>query len=798
MTLRPYQAAVIESARRALTTKGSVVIQMPTGAGKTKVASAMLADADGTAWFICHRVEILRQAAKAFAEAGIEFGIVSPAIDPETRKPYPFEPHKRVQIVSIGALKRRIADLPLPTTVFWDECHHVPAKSWAAIREALVDAKHIGLTATPERLDGKGLSEWFEELVVGPTIETLVKGKFLSPFRYFAPSEPDLTAAKLQAGDYHKKDADAVMNTPVLIGDAVAEYRRVADGKRAIAFCTSREASKALADRFNAEGIPACHVDGKTDDDERRAAIESLAAGDIKVLSNVEVFTEGVDVPGIEAAILMRPTKSPTLLLQMIGRALRPVVGKMAIIMDHAGLHREHGLPGGDWHWSIDGGAAKARRIAGQRGPRVCPKCKEARAEREPVCATCGFEFPTGREIGEYDGVLHEVRGEVPEGWAAPGTFMKIIGVGGSTVASLIRQGLPNDGGLIPIEDGKRWVKENWAPTRHPPIGVDSPDEWISGIAFCEMVGLSQGALSTLAGLPGVRRAKNGWIHAPSGIDAVKGHYSSPASPPKDVNNPEEYEPKNHFARRIGRNVKLIDRWALDPEFPNARNGWVHVERGLEWANGEAARGTREKRLRTGTADDYVVLRAAAARYRKSSTGIKPWFADGMPAGGILSGDFSASDEWVKQNRFREAPPLDVPDPENYERPDPFAKMMGASSGSVVEAWESKGMRRAPNGWVHVPTCREWVSINWHPTNVAPRDVSDPAAYCSTNAFGRMIGKHGATIAEWRKKGLPCASNGWVHIQRGLEWIRDNTNIVIPPESWPTANDNAAPTKRAA
>ena len=167
MELRPYQAAVIESARHALTTKGSVVLQMPTGAGKTRVASAMIAEGSETTWFICHRQEIIRQAAKAFAAAGIDFGVVSPAIDPDTKKPYPFEPSKPVQIASIGTLKRRMADLPPPATVFWDECHHVAAKSWAAIREQLAGTKHIGLTATPERLDGRGLSEWFDELVVG-------------------------------------------------------------------------------------------------------------------------------------------------------------------------------------------------------------------------------------------------------------------------------------------------------------------------------------------------------------------------------------------------------------------------------------------------------------------------------------------------------------------------------------------------------------------------------------------------------------------------------------------------------
>lgn len=396
--LRPYQATAVESAIQALTTNGSAVLQMPTGAGKTVVATEIVGQVNKPVWFICHRQEIERQVADAFTLAGIDFGIVSPRYKPDCTK--------AVQIISVHS--KWLEDLPLPYFVIWDECHHVPAPSWASLHKRLSSAKHLGLTATPERLDGKGLSDWFEELIVGPSIAELVEQGYLSPFRYFAPSDPDLASAKLQAGDYRKKDADAAMNTPVLIGDAVAEYRRVADGKRAIAFCTSVDASMALVGRFNAEGIPARHIDGTTGIDERKETIAAFEAGEVRVLSNVEVFTEGFDVPSIEAVILLRPTKSPTLLLQMIGRALRYVEGKTAVIMDHAGLHHDHGWFASEWDWNINGGAAKARRRGGARGPRRCPECKEVRAEREPMCA-CGYEFPTGREIGEYDGVLREV-----------------------------------------------------------------------------------------------------------------------------------------------------------------------------------------------------------------------------------------------------------------------------------------------------------------------------------------------------------------------------------------------------
>ena len=147
MTLRKYQAESVKKTLAALEKFGSAVLQMPTGAGKTKTAMEIVAGHDGIVWFVCHRREIERQTAKAFREAGIEFGIVSPRSKPDYSK--------RVQIVLVGTLARRVADLPAPSLVIWDECHHVAAKSWAEIREALTDALHLGLTATPERFDGK-------------------------------------------------------------------------------------------------------------------------------------------------------------------------------------------------------------------------------------------------------------------------------------------------------------------------------------------------------------------------------------------------------------------------------------------------------------------------------------------------------------------------------------------------------------------------------------------------------------------------------------------------------------------
>ncbi|WP_158673349.1 DEAD/DEAH box helicase [Bosea sp. FBZP-16] len=650
--LRPYQVTAIDSALAALSNSGSAVLQMPTGAGKTRAATEIVRNEPGTVWFICHRQEIERQASAAFAAAGIGHGIISPRGAPEYSK--------RVQVVSVATLARRLADLPPPALVIWDECHHVAAKSWSAIREQLASAKHLGLTATPERLDGKGLAEWFAELVVGPSTRELIDAGYLSDFRYFAPSEPDLTGAKLRAGDYRKEDVAKAMNAPVLIGDAIAEYRAKADGKRALVFCAGVEASKALVERFNAEGIPALHVDGTTPATERDEAVAQLASGEIKVLSNVDVFTEGFDLPAIDAVILLRPTKSLALFLQMIGRVLRRADGKSeALIFDHAGLWLDH-----DWFdlpttWSLDGGA-RSRRLAGRaHGPRRCPECKEVRAERAPVC-DCGYEFPTGREIGEYDGDLREMRGIVPEGCVTLVEFANSRNEKYGTVKHWPKMGMPMVGRYVPKVEADNWVDTHPSLRRSP----DKTSEFVSKRAFAKMVGGSGSA----------------WVIA-------------------------------------------LQRRGL----PAAHNGWVPVQEGLAWM--------------------------------------------------------------AELNSDR-IPPLGVDDPENYESRSSFGVRCGYSAG-IVPYWEKMGLVTARNGWVHVPTGLVWVSENIAGNRSRPRNVEDVGAYESFSSFHRRIGI-AYKRAKQMQEHLPRASNGWVHIQKGLEWVRDNTSIEIPPEAWPSANDNDA------
>lgn len=710
MTLRQYQADVIDNARQALERSGSVVIQMPTGAGKTKVATSMIADQECPVWFICHRQEIERQAASSFARAGIDFGVVSPRADPDYSKP--------VQIVSHGTLARRINDLPHPSTVFWDECHHVAAKSWSAIRERLSDAKHIGLTATPERLDGKGLSNWFDELTVGPSTRELIDEGYLSEFRYFAPSDPDLSAARVQAGDYAKKDLASVMNTPVLIGDAVREYKEKATGKRALVFAASVDMSKALVDRFNENGIPARHIDGKTPTDERDAAVQALASGAVKVLSNVEVFTEGFDLPAIDAVILMRPTKSLALFLQMIGRALRKAEGKHeALIFDHAGLWLDHGWFDAPIEWSLDGDARKRRlHLMGDGRLRRCPKCKEVRSERIEVC-NCGYEFPSGREIGEFDGQLHELCNAVPDGMATVSAFAKRHCTSTGGIASWCARGLPRRAGFIPIDEGDAWVYAN--------VNLSDPR----------------------------RRAP----HHTSG----------------------EYETQAAFARRIGVGVATVSRW-IKEGLPN-KDKWVNINEGTQWAG---------ERL---PPDGAVSIAEYAKSKKLSAATIQNWIRSGMPACLGLRPIMiipTLADEWIiKKDKGVDLRMSICRKPDSgWETRAGFAKLIGVAAGTITE-WKTKGLPTNDFGHINIDDGVTWVAENSWKAGFGTESQSMFAARLSVSQ---------ASVSAWKAKGLPCVKSGWVSIQRGLEWVRDNTGIKIPPEAWPFANNNDLPTKQAA
>lgn len=411
--LRDYQESLIEGCRQVFRQgEDTVLIQLPTGGGKTITSAFMVqrsSDKGLVCWWLVHRREIITQASKTFASLGITHGIIAGGNCTD--------PAKRVQIGSIQTIVRRLDKLTPPDMIFFDEAHHMASGQYQEVFDRFPNAKKVGMTATPARLDGRGLRQWFANLVMGPTVALLIERGALAPYRLFAPHVPDVSQIGTVGGDLKRGDLADVMDKPSIVGNAVEHYKKLCPGKRAVAFAVNIQHSLHIVEQFNFEGIRAEHVDGTMDTASRDAAIQRFIDGETLVLSNCELFGEGFDVPAIEAVILLRPTKSLSLYLQQVGRALRPAPGKdYAIILDHAGnsLPRElngqgHGFPDDDREWSLDD---RPKRKSGEKSEvtiRTCPECF-AVFRPVPSCPNCGHVYVAPvREIEQVEGELQEI-----------------------------------------------------------------------------------------------------------------------------------------------------------------------------------------------------------------------------------------------------------------------------------------------------------------------------------------------------------------------------------------------------
>jgi superfamily II DNA or RNA helicase len=418
-----------------------ILIQSPTGSGKTALTTDMLGTSASrgiNSVFLVHRRELIKQSVKAFDQNEVFAGVVASG--------FPEEPHPRVQIGSIQTYIRRYQRLRQPTFFVWDECHHLAAKNWSKLFDAFPDAYHVGLTATPQRLDGRGLDQYFQVMVNGPSVSWLIEHDYLSKYRMYAPTGLSMEGVHTRMGDYVQREVTELVDKPKITGDAISHYRRLCPRAKNVVFCASVEHSKHVAAQFNAAGIRAEHVDGGTDSRLRDDAIARFQLGDTRVLCNVDLFGEGFDVPAIEAVTMLRPTQSLGLYLQQVGRGLRKSTG-ITTILDHVGNCERHGLPDEDRQWTLKG-RDKKRRTHDDSGPavKVCPKCYAAQFSGRPVCQFCGFEFEKqSRVIEEQEGELVEIdpariRRERAAEQGAAQTFQDLVRVG-------VKRGFKNPNG---------------------------------------------------------------------------------------------------------------------------------------------------------------------------------------------------------------------------------------------------------------------------------------------------------------------------------------------------------------
>lgn len=406
IVLRPYQSTLIAQTRDAMR-RGvkRILITAPCGSGKTNLTAHMLASAAARgrrSWFCVHRKELLDQSVSTFIEAAdLHTGIIAAG--------YPASPLAPVQVCSVPSLARRALCLSPPDLIVWDEAHHVASRSWATIAQAFPHATHIGLTATPQRLDGQGLALWFDALIEGPSTADLIAQGYLAPYRFFAPGvAPSLDGVHRVAGDFNRKELNDTMDRSTVIGDAVSHYRVHCGDARALVFAWSLESSRRLAEQFSAASIPAAHVDGETPRAERTRVMQDFRDGTLKVLCNVDLFSEGLDVPATDAVFLLRPTQSLGLYLQQVGRGLRPSASKPHVkIFDHVNNWQRHGLPDDARVWSLEDTAKRASK--GQQMAKRCSQCYGVSPISAFACRYCGAPFVVKtRAVRKEAGTLQE------------------------------------------------------------------------------------------------------------------------------------------------------------------------------------------------------------------------------------------------------------------------------------------------------------------------------------------------------------------------------------------------------
>ena len=405
MQLRPYQTQLVTEIRGQYQLGHKAVLAvLSTGAGKTVCFSYIAQAASVKGNRVCilvHRAELLDQASRSLSSMSVQHGLIQAGRGMDLSH--------TVQVASVQTVARRLHLLPRDffQLLVVDEAHHTTAGTWAKVIEHFSQAKLLGVTATPIRGDGRGLGEHYQSMVQGPTAQQLTDDGYLAGAKVLAPPGFDSAGLRKRMGDFDTKQAEQRVGT--IMGDCLGHYRKHLSGQTAIAFCCSVAHAEAVAALFQSAGIAAASIDGSMDTATRRELLQRLAVGDLKVLTSCALIGEGVDVPSVGGCILLRPTTSVGLHLQMIGRCLRPQPGKTAVVLDHVGntLRLGHHLEERDW--TLDGLKKRDRDAA--PSVKVCPQCFATSPSTAQVCRDCGHVFapPERRELRQVEGELQEI-----------------------------------------------------------------------------------------------------------------------------------------------------------------------------------------------------------------------------------------------------------------------------------------------------------------------------------------------------------------------------------------------------
>lgn len=401
MQLRTYQLDLINDLRNSMQQGNkNVLVQSPAGSGKS-ITMAEIAKRITShklrILFVVHRRELVNQIKNTFKNWHVNLNFCD--------------------IYMVQTASRRLAKIIRPDYIFVDEAHHSLAKTYLKIFNYFKNAHVIGFTATPWRLSGKGFKSVYDDLVLGPKIDWLIKHHYLSPYTYYSVNLIDQKALKKSStGDYTQKSIENAGKN-IIYGDIIENYKRFANGTKTIIYSYSVQSCKRIAKEFNKNKIPAREVDGKTNKNVRQQSMKDFKSGKIRILVNADLYGEGVDVPDCQTVIMLRPTQSLSLFIQQSMRCMRYQPHKHAIIIDQVTNYTRFGLPDSEYKWTLDDRAKHPQKEgATVDGPAIktCPECFGVIRAELITCPLCGHDFSAEiREIKQKkEQELHKIKAQ--------------------------------------------------------------------------------------------------------------------------------------------------------------------------------------------------------------------------------------------------------------------------------------------------------------------------------------------------------------------------------------------------
>lgn len=387
--LRDYQQETVDNIYQSMKQGNRrIIVQQPPRTGKTVIMAEIARKTTGKGnrvMFIIHRKEVLAQAKSTFEQQNVNMNLATMGM--------------------VQMLTRRVKKLAEPQLILIDEAHHALSQSYRRIIDAFPNAYILYFTATPIRTGHDQLDQIADDIIIGKSIKWLTQHHFLAPFHYYGLGDIDRSKLRKSNSDYSSQSMNEAISHQIY-GHIVEQYQRLANGKQAVVYCHSIESAKKVTEQFSQVGITAAEIDGSTDSKVRERLVQRFRDQQLTILANVNLFTEGVDLPNVDCVIIARPTSSLALYLQFSMRCLNPRKGKTAIIIDHVDNFLTFGLPNNDRDWS-EAIVTKDKRKA------------KTSTDNGPAIAQCNYCFGTFYRDQISDGCCplcgHELKKETKD-----------------------------------------------------------------------------------------------------------------------------------------------------------------------------------------------------------------------------------------------------------------------------------------------------------------------------------------------------------------------------------------------